>query len=148
MTKLYLSSKKMTWPLQSLHPFHNLCLQPEVPFLSSTTLLRWRRRSTAGPGASPPDPAYAGKPCPATKWMNEWMNECLTTPQHKKQIGYWVSEKGKRKKLSSNKWKTGTSYLAIHSTHFNYEMASDTRLRIKMLLPWMAVACYTPDVDY
>ena len=25
----------------------------------------------------------------------EWMNECLTTPQHKKQIGYWVSEKGK-----------------------------------------------------
>ena len=28
-------------------------------------------------------------------WMNEWMNECLTTPQHEKQIGYWVSEKGK-----------------------------------------------------
>ena len=26
--------------------------------------------------------------------MNEWMNECLTTPQHEKQIGYWVSEKG------------------------------------------------------
>ena len=24
-----------------------------------------------------------------------WMNECLTTPQHEKQIGYWVSsEKG------------------------------------------------------
>ena len=23
------------------------------------------------------------------------MNECLTTPQHKKQIGYWLSEKGK-----------------------------------------------------
>ena len=23
------------------------------------------------------------------------MNVCLTTPQHKKQIGYWVSEKGK-----------------------------------------------------
>ena len=23
------------------------------------------------------------------------MNECLTTPQHEKQIGYWVSEKGK-----------------------------------------------------
>ena len=21
------------------------------------------------------------------------MNECLTTPQHEKQIGYWVSEK-------------------------------------------------------
>ena len=26
------------------------------------------------------------------------MNECLTTPQHEKQIGYWVSEKGKRMK--------------------------------------------------
>ena len=26
---------------------------------------------------------------------NEWMNECLTTPQHEKQIGYWVSVKGK-----------------------------------------------------
>ena len=25
----------------------------------------------------------------------KWMNECLTTPQHEKQIGYWVSEKGK-----------------------------------------------------
>ena len=24
------------------------------------------------------------------------MNECLTTPQHEKQIGYWVSEKSKR----------------------------------------------------
>ena len=23
------------------------------------------------------------------------MNECLRTPQHKEQIGYWVSEKGK-----------------------------------------------------
>ena len=23
------------------------------------------------------------------------MNECLMTPQHEKQIGYWVSEKGK-----------------------------------------------------
>ena len=22
------------------------------------------------------------------------MNECLTTPQHEKQIGYWMSEKG------------------------------------------------------
>ena len=26
--------------------------------------------------------------------IHEWMNECLTTPQHEKQIGYWVSEKG------------------------------------------------------
>ena len=26
--------------------------------------------------------------------MNEWMNECLMTPQHENQIGYWVSEKG------------------------------------------------------
>ena len=29
-------------------------------------------------------------------WNNsQLMNECLTTPQHEKQIGYWVSEKGK-----------------------------------------------------
>ena len=27
--------------------------------------------------------------------QHEWMNECLMTPQHEKQIGYWVSEKGK-----------------------------------------------------
>ena len=28
-------------------------------------------------------------------FSNEWMNECLMTPQHKKQIGYWVSDKRK-----------------------------------------------------
>ena len=27
--------------------------------------------------------------------MNELINEGLTTPQHEKQIDYWVSEKGK-----------------------------------------------------
>ena len=27
------------------------------------------------------------------------MNECLTTHRHEKQIGYWVSEKGKCMKL-------------------------------------------------
>ena len=27
--------------------------------------------------------------------LNDVMNECLTMPQHKRQIGYWVSEKGK-----------------------------------------------------
>ena len=31
------------------------------------------------------------------------MNECLTTPQHEKQIGYWVSEKGKCMKWLYNK---------------------------------------------
>ena len=30
------------------------------------------------------------------------MNECLTTPQHEKQIGYWVSEKGKCMKWLCN----------------------------------------------
>ena len=44
--------------------------------------------------------------------MNEWMNECLTTPLHKKQIGYWVSEKGK-----CMKW-----LLYVMSTHMIYEM--------------------------
>ena len=27
------------------------------------------------------------------------MNECLTTPQHEKQISYWVSERGKRMRI-------------------------------------------------
>ena len=45
--------------------------------------------------------------------MNEWMNECLTTPQHEKQIGYWVSEKGKC-------WRKEMFYLTMHSTHFIY----------------------------
>ena len=27
----------------------------------------------------------------------EWMNECLTTPQLKMKIGYWVSDKYERK---------------------------------------------------
>ena len=31
------------------------------------------------------------------------MNECLTTPQHEKQIGYWVPEKGKCMKWLYNK---------------------------------------------
>ena len=31
------------------------------------------------------------------------MNECLTTPEHEKQIGYWVSEKGKCMKWLYNK---------------------------------------------
>ena len=30
------------------------------------------------------------------------MNECLTTPQHEKEIGYWVSEKGKCMKWLHN----------------------------------------------
>ena len=72
------------------------------------------------------------------EWMNEWMNECLTTPQHVKQIGCWVSEKSKCMKLSCNKWKNGTSYLAMHSTHFNYEIASYTWLRKKCCcLEWL-----------
>ena len=32
----------------------------------------------------------------------EEMNECLMTPQHGKQIGYWVSEQGKCMKWLSN----------------------------------------------
>ena len=31
------------------------------------------------------------------------MNECLTTPQHEKQIGYWVSEKGEIELKQSEK---------------------------------------------
>ena len=32
------------------------------------------------------------------------MNECLTTPQHEKQIGYWVSEKGKLAERDAALW--------------------------------------------
>ena len=36
------------------------------------------------------------------------MNECLTTPQHEKQIGYWMSEKGmigrETKEYKENGW--------------------------------------------
>ena len=40
------------------------------------------------------------------------MNECLTTPQHEKQIGYWVSEKGKCMKwlLTVNEDKCSTTF--------------------------------------
>ena len=57
------------------------------------------------------------------------MNECLTTPQHEKQIGYWVSEKGKKKNNNNNvktDYKEGHFYLTSHSTYFIYGyMASD-----------------------
>ena len=36
------------------------------------------------------------------------MNECLTTPQHEKQIGYWEERKEE------------VFYLTMHSTHFIY----------------------------
>ena len=50
--------------------------------------------------------------------MNEWMND-LTTPQHEKQIGYWVSEKGKRMKwlhmsMTSDSSDTKTRNTAMH----------------------------------
>ena len=32
------------------------------------------------------------------------MNECLTTPQHEKQIGYWVSEKDKSYIIKNEKY--------------------------------------------
>ena len=38
---------------------------------------------------------------------NVRMNECLTTPQHKKQIGYWVSEKGKPMNVRCIKYNIG-----------------------------------------
>ena len=46
------------------------------------------------------------------------MNECLTTPHHKKQIGYWVSEKGKGMKWLGNEGRKKIFYLMILSTHF------------------------------
>ena len=43
---------------------------------------------------------------------NEWMNEYLKTPQHEKQIGYWVSEKGKCMKWFCQ-MKTNTNTLSL-----------------------------------
>ena len=37
------------------------------------------------------------------------MNECLTTPQHEKQIGYWVSEKG----INLSKSQTKHKYVVV-----------------------------------
>ena len=38
------------------------------------------------------------------------MNECLMTPQHKKQIGYWVSEKGYKNVLNVSFHETDNKY--------------------------------------
>ena len=59
------------------------------------------------------------------------MNECLTTPQHEKQIGYWVSEQGKCLK----KKERNVFYLTTHSTHFIYGyMVSDIWLRTILIV--------------
>ena len=42
------------------------------------------------------------------------MNDCLTTPQHEKQIGYWVSEKGKN--MNSESWGRMSGSLKSDST--------------------------------
>ena len=50
------------------------------------------------------------------------MNECLMTPQHEKQIGYWVSEKGKYMKwLSFN-----TFYLWLYGIRHMVKYHSDS----------------------
>ena len=60
---------------------------------------------------------------------NEWMNEYLTRPQHKKQIGYWVSKKGKRMKWPcSNRIKSLVNvYLAdlivLYWPEYNFKKA-------------------------
>ena len=45
------------------------------------------------------------------------MNECLTTPQHEKQIGYWVWGIQRLKLQVTRK---EMFYLTTHSTHFIY----------------------------
>ena len=42
---------------------------------------------------------------------SEWINECLMTPQHEKQIGYWVSEK--EKECMTWEWCQYVSYIVI-----------------------------------
>ena len=48
------------------------------------------------------------------------MNECLTTPKHKKQIGYWVSEKGKRMKWLYNKKLKNIKHSVKNYTNVEY----------------------------
>ena len=59
--------------------YHGLCY-------FSCGALTGTRNSTMGP----PHEKRSDNPS-----HHERMNECLTTPQHEKEIGYWVSEKGK-----------------------------------------------------
>ena len=45
------------------------------------------------------------------------MNECLTTPQHEKQIGYWVSENGKCMKWLYHCGTLATIFRPLDSTY-------------------------------
>ena len=65
-------------------PSHGLCY-------TSCGALAGTRNSSMGP------PHEGSIRRPITPWANARMNECLTTPQHEKQIGYWVSYKCKLK---------------------------------------------------
>ena len=57
------------------------------------------------------------------------MNDCLTTLRHEKQIGYWVSEQGRKEGRKE------MFYLTTHSTHFIYGyMASDIWLRTILIV--------------
>ena len=47
------------------------------------------------------------------------MNECLTTPQHEKQIGYWVSEKGKCMKWLYNEKMKSIKNHSVNSCAIN-----------------------------
>ena len=51
------------------------------------------------------------------------MNDCLTTPQHEKQIGYWVSEKGKC--MNSESWGRMSGSLKSDSTKNVLEVHTD-----------------------
>ena len=60
------------------------------------------------------------------------MNECLTTPQHEKQIGYWVSEKGKCMKWFSYE---GFVVADCHNTNIIRPPLLTTLSFMKDLLP-------------
>ena len=50
------------------------------------------------------------------------MNECLMTPQHEKQIGYWVSEKGK-----CMKWCEREKHMCVYVCERMYECVRERK---------------------
>ena len=69
---------------------------------------------------------------PALTFKVNGMNECLTTPQHENQIGYWVSEKGKCMKwLYNSKLKNIKHSVKSCAINTSYHRLIHLKFRIK-----------------
>ena len=63
------------------------------------------------------------------------MNECLTTPQHEKQIGYWVSEKEYNFNAQSNcNLVYSKEYITIFSYILNFNWLPNIRAKLKLVV--------------